>query len=1224
MDDAEDAADQQECSVKVHVSKVGRIRDQQHTRPEVTPMCSATRCSSAYRSRSLGVQLEIFLGGGQTWFFFAETLRISQKMKQWSHGGASLFRQLQQAKSEGNQALVYRLAVQGLSFTTACASPAILKFAHDVGVKNVLSLMDITDWAQAIPEAAEQLYTRAEGLVKQQNEKAFSSAATLLGRLMTLMSPPLVDLLARQHVDPSKPRLLENSVDKVVLRLRQKLVSIASKMELLLRPYPELKANADKQHQTIAQELTSADAAGSVQMKGNSEYCTVQVDAKTDIGRGHEARISKVLAVLPSPEGHAVVFAEKTYYFCEAGQRQLFVDMVLNARLHHQQHQERSTALLQTLAWNCDANAPLSHTIRAALEPCQCNLRQYLQGAKLGSEHVLSLALQILKGLSVLHNLGVVHNDLKADNVLIACAHLEFPRVKIGDLGLATFVTPQRQQSCPLRVGELQGPPQSPESSAGKPHSFPHDIYCFGMLMQQLCGRDNNDPLLNKIVLDCMQMDPTKRPSADDLLLLLQKQPQQQQFSDIPEQKPLQQQQQQQPQLILPEVKTAGAAMVSEPIDLDSTIEILKPYFFGTEIIHPTMSLSPITIGQHVIVPQITVVQEAWEDAIRGALRNVKRQQKGDWTLWRRMDCVSTRRLLMDILETLSELRCRPTLRGFEEDHARKLMELYTGSSVTAPTTKEGVLARFCHALLHCRREPLLSEQNETSLGAAVDLVYGAVKCSEHPVNILCLTRSEAETRLKQQQQQGGGGWLLRFNTPRVEADQNWVRVSYGWNVILSCLTRAGSFVHLPLVACNPSSIDRRTEMAYFVDVKGNAQLTFRFLTSTASAICDGARVLEAPPGMRYTKRHRMAQFCVVYWDYDNSPVPRGMAVEKVVTELQKFGSTLAQNVGIMAFTNQANTGDGNRVAELKRTGVHVEVVPVRNLTHLPGRSENVDKKMIATMSQAQRNRGDVCIIVTGDTGFQEAMGNLVQHGCDVVLLYSGQPPPSFTEDGRWKVSMHWMQFLSVPALKPSARPCNHFNRNVCTLDDKCCFAHVCSSCGSTDHGSFACPETGKVVSPCRWFVAGHCKYTDKCRHPHQCTSCTPHAGEHASNCPVALKWMASQPMQQLPQLEPPPPPCLEACHQKFFCPDGLGCKKFHSQAERECFQNNGGKGVQKYRIDMCRQGLQCTRRTTCTFAHDQSEMVCHYCAARQDHIMQTCPKRIVDRRRFSLFFLER
>ena len=184
---------------------------------------------------------------------------------------------------------------------------------------------------------------------------------------------------------------------------------------------------------------------------------------------------------------------------------------------------------------------------------------------------------------------------------------------------------------------------------------------------------------------------------------------------------------------------------------------------------------------------------------------------------------------------------------------------------------------------------------------------------------------------------------------------------------------------------------------------------------------------------------------------------------------------------------------------KLQEEGCQVERVTLPNPQLLNG------KKMIDAMVPSLRRPGELCVVISGDAGLMDSMGALVRFGCEVVLIHSGQTQKSFAEDNRWKSSTSWVEFLNMPTLKVDAKPCNHFNRNNCLLDKDCKFAHVCSTCGSFEHGSFACPTLGKTVPNCRFFGLGYCRHGVKCQHPHVCSGCPAKNKEHAKTCPIAL-----------------------------------------------------------------------------------------------------------------------
>ncbi len=96
-------------------------------------------------------------------------------------------------------------------------------------------------------------------------------------------------------------------------------------------------------------------------------------------------------------------------------------------------------------------------------------------------EQALTIALDICRGVSHSHSLGIVHRDLKTDNVLVTPEGL----AKLSDFGLAATI---RRQGNLTRVGQLLGTPyyMSPEQFRGEPPDERSDIYAFGILLFEL------------------------------------------------------------------------------------------------------------------------------------------------------------------------------------------------------------------------------------------------------------------------------------------------------------------------------------------------------------------------------------------------------------------------------------------------------------------------------------------------------------------------------------------------------------------------------------------------------------------------------------------------------------------------------------------------------------------------------------------------------------------
>ncbi|MFW5968255.1 MAG: serine/threonine-protein kinase [Persicimonas sp.] len=114
-------------------------------------------------------------------------------------------------------------------------------------------------------------------------------------------------------------------------------------------------------------------------------------------------------------------------------------------------------------------------------------------GRGLKFEAIVDITVQILRALREAHSLGVVHRDLKPDNIVLSYRfntgeHI----VKVLDFGIAKLL--QGESEHHTRVGALFGTPayMSPEQCRGEVDSVgpPADIYALGcILYEMVCGR---------------------------------------------------------------------------------------------------------------------------------------------------------------------------------------------------------------------------------------------------------------------------------------------------------------------------------------------------------------------------------------------------------------------------------------------------------------------------------------------------------------------------------------------------------------------------------------------------------------------------------------------------------------------------------------------------------------------------------------------------------------
>lgn len=103
-------------------------------------------------------------------------------------------------------------------------------------------------------------------------------------------------------------------------------------------------------------------------------------------------------------------------------------------------------------------------------------------------ERIVHLGKQVCAALEQAHGLGVVHRDLKPDNIMLIDRDGDRDFVKIMDFGIAKMVTDDTPGMNLTQAGMVFGTPHylSPEQGSGDPIDHRSDLYSLGVILFEL------------------------------------------------------------------------------------------------------------------------------------------------------------------------------------------------------------------------------------------------------------------------------------------------------------------------------------------------------------------------------------------------------------------------------------------------------------------------------------------------------------------------------------------------------------------------------------------------------------------------------------------------------------------------------------------------------------------------------------------------------------------
>lgn len=169
-------------------------------------------------------------------------------------------------------------------------------------------------------------------------------------------------------------------------------------------------------------------------------------------------------------------------------------------------------------------------------------LKKHIQNrGPLDTAEILFLSRQILSALGEVHKKGIIHSDIKPQNIVIVGSG----DIKLMDFGISKTLLNQSEEVAAVAVGTVQY--VSPEQAEGKPLDHLSDIYSFGVTLYEMATgvlpfvdenpgriaamhvstapippsmiRETLPPELERIILRAMEKLPEARyPSAEAML----------------------------------------------------------------------------------------------------------------------------------------------------------------------------------------------------------------------------------------------------------------------------------------------------------------------------------------------------------------------------------------------------------------------------------------------------------------------------------------------------------------------------------------------------------------------------------------------------------------------------------------------------------------------------------------------------------------------------------
>ena len=148
---------------------------------------------------------------------------------------------------------------------------------------------------------------------------------------------------------------------------------------------------------------------------------------------------------------------------------------------------------------------------------CGETLRHLCRGGTASIEHILEIAIQIARALVAIHKSGIVHGDIKPDNIMIRPDGI----VKVLDFGLARLQSQSLEERVTAKLSILSsclrvpfGTPSymSPEQAKGEAVDGRTDLFSFGVVLYELLSGKNpfHHSSLNESIASILKTQPRR------------------------------------------------------------------------------------------------------------------------------------------------------------------------------------------------------------------------------------------------------------------------------------------------------------------------------------------------------------------------------------------------------------------------------------------------------------------------------------------------------------------------------------------------------------------------------------------------------------------------------------------------------------------------------------------------------------------------------------------